>query len=501
MIEFIETFKVTVPKKITCGYLDIETDIISIPGFPKPGEVPINCVTFIDDERKISHTLILTTDDLPYTLESSPDYPRIQDMKNYFKNSMESFINNTDDFIENCHNLWDETYGAYEYRISFYDEEIRLLKELFDIIHEADLDFVEIWNLPFDLSNLIERIRFLGYSAEEIIIDRRFYPENELMDSIIQRNIVFHEDTNPLVHKRKHMVQTFTASVFIDPMLNYAGIRSQKGKLPSVKLNYIAEIELKDTKLDYTESGDIRHLPYNNLNLFILYNIKDVLLLVGIARKTKDIDTFYSMMYSNALLPGEIFTTTKLVENAIRLFAKDYVLGSNRAKLYKGKKTNFDKLIEDISSNYIDGEDEDFSLDDYSEDIDEDAKRDKFQGAFVMDPSHMSSSGFMLLGKESKYCHNYVVDEDIESEYPSAIIIMNSGNDTFVGKVFLENPDEIHVPEYKNMNFTPDERKNYKLDVSNFMLEVLSENDPLNMGKIFFNLPDISEIIKGFENE
>ena len=61
----------------------------------------------------------------------------------------------------------------------------------------------------------------------------------------------------------------------MDQMVHYAGVRSGKGKLPSNKLNAIAQKELKDEKLDYSEYGEIRMFPYMDWWKFIKYNIKD----------------------------------------------------------------------------------------------------------------------------------------------------------------------------------------------------------------------------------
>ena len=43
-------------------------------------------------------------------------------------------------------------------------------------------------------------------------------------------------------------------------------------------------------------------------------------------------------------------------------------------------------------------------------------KKDKFAGAFVMNPAHCTSTGFMLLGVLNDYIHNFVIDFDIGSE-------------------------------------------------------------------------------------
>jgi len=97
-------------------------------------------------------------------------------------------------------------------------------------------------------------------------------------------------------------------------------------------------------------------------------------------------------MTSSALKTSEIFTSTTVVSNDLRMFAdmhKDSVMGSNKNKLFKVQKTEEEKRQE---------------------------KKDKFAGAFVMSPNHCRSTGFKLLGNENNFIHDFVIDEDIRSE-------------------------------------------------------------------------------------
>ena len=180
-------------------------------------------------------------------------------------------------------------------------------------------------------------------------------------------------------------------------------------------------------------------------------------------------------MSVNCLKPSEVFTSTTVVGNALRLFAfveKGQVLGSNKNKLFK---------------TYNDNEDDD----------DDEEKEDKFAGAFVMNPAHCTSTGFMLLGVLNDYIHNFVIDFDIGSEYPTGMNIMNCCNETLLGKVILLEPEKIKIPVYENMYFVDaDDEKNYSktADVSNLMVEALSENNPTEFGRQYFNLPTFTDI-------
>ncbi len=148
-------------------------------------------------------------------------------------------------------------------------------------------------------------------------------------------------------------------------------------------------------------------------------------------------------------------------------------------------------------------DDDEYDLDDLDDedDIDNEGSEDdddekKFKGAYVMNPKHMTSTGYKLLGKLAQFIHEHVVDFDITSEYPTAIIIMNASNETMVGKVFFENPEDIKIEIYPEFNFVDKEREKYSIDPGEFLLEIYSEGDILNLGEIFLDLPSVDEVMR-----
>lgn len=493
LVHFLLEYPNNKPKKLSTGYLDIENDTIRVPGFSDvPGECPINAVTLIDGERRDSYTLVLKQDNIPDVDEGHKDYQMYKELRENYWRQFDEFENNLDEFIQSCHDAFDESYGKFNYNILIFDKEIDLITALFEIIRACDNDYIEIWNLPYDISNLFERPRVLGYDPSSIITDKRFG----------DRKIDFEEDRNPNAHKRRHKCISYTMPTFVDEMVIYAGIRSGRGKIPSLKLTNIAKTELRDEKLDYSEEGDWKFFAYKNFKKFIMYNIKDVLLLVGINEKTRDIDTFYSTIYENCVLPSNVYTSTQLISESLRHYLfnykNGYVIGSNKARLY-GKNTGVDygSMVTAAFGEYAN--DEEYDMADIlgeREDSDDDDDDDKFDGAFVMSTEHMSSTGFELLGKLAQFIHEMVVDFDITSEYPTAILIMNASNETMVGKVFLENPDDIKVEIYPEFRFVGKEEAKYNLDIGNFLTETYSTNDVLNFGEIFLNLPSMDKILE-----
>lgn len=380
--KFYQTKSDQTPLKL--AFSDIESDIIAIgEGFASPGEAPMNAVSYFDETNKIMYTLVCTQDNVPHVPKASKKYEYYEKLRERFKKKTDDFVNRLDEFVEECKKEFEPSYGKIEYKVMVFEDEMAMHKAYWQIVDMVDADYAFFWNAPYDISNLIERVKLHGYNPNDIISSPEMQGNG--------RVVTWKEDKNAEVHKRRHVFNTFTRTTFMDQMVNYAGIRSGKGKLPSVKLNAIAMKELKDEKLDYSEYGNIKMFPYYDWWKFVKYNIKDVLLQVGIERKVHDASYCYMVMTNSALKPSEIFASTQLVSNDLRMFADieyDKVMGINNNKFIKNKMSDEDrKLIE------------------------------KFAGAFVMNPSHCRPTGFKLLGMLNKFIHENSIDFDVSGEF------------------------------------------------------------------------------------
>ena len=89
------------PKPISKAYSDIEVDGINVEGFVTDGVAPINAITLIDETSRKCFTFALRN-------EKNPQIQELEDDLDLFK--------------QECHNMFDESYGDFEYNIIFYDE-------------------------------------------------------------------------------------------------------------------------------------------------------------------------------------------------------------------------------------------------------------------------------------------------------------------------------------------------------------------------------------------
>ena len=185
----------------------------------------------------------------------------------------------------------------------------------------------------------------------------------------------------------------------------------------------------------------------------------------------------------------------------------EFVRENERMKeLQQGEDAYFDKeelnfLIEETSD---EDELESYDPSDFSQMTESGQDKNvriKFIGAFVLNTEHIQSTGFRIYEVESKYIHEFIIDFDVKSEYPSSILVMNASNETMVGKVFITDPDDIKIPIYNEFHFVgKEESDNAKIEPGSWVMEQLSTGDVLNLGHVAFHLPNIETILNHIGN-
>ena len=417
-------------------FADIEVDGIDAPGFPTADICPINAVAVVDAETKTIHSFLLR----------NPENPLI-----------EQFEKNLPNFIDKCHATFDESYGELNYEIHMYDTEIDMITEVFRLFNTLARDFILFWNMAFDIPYFIDRIKALGHDPMKIMCDPEF----------IQDELYYRKDHRHHDFKTKNDVFTCTSkSVYLDQMSQYIKIRKARSELKTVRLNAIAKAELNDEKLDYSDEANIKTLPYENYELFVLYNIKDTLLQYGIEMKTHDIDNVFQRSLINATQYESAFSQTILLKNRAYLsyYKQGFIIGNNNNIDYGNR--GFDN----------DGADKD-----------EDEDEEGFAGALVGDPMLNEKVGVEILGRPSKFIFSRVIDYDFSSMYPNITITHNIGTVPMIGKIKLEG--------FGQYNTDPD---NVFYDEGQVFLEDYLSKDYSFIGNRYFGLPTGEELIKEF---
>ncbi len=167
---------------------------------------------------------------------------------------------------------------------------------------------------------------------------------------------------------------------------------------PSYALEAICQKELGRGKIQY--EGSLDRLFREDVQKFIEYNINDVGLIVDLDKKRKFIDLAIMVAHLGHVPYHYVYESSRVVEGAIMTYLKRQDIVS------PNKPTTVNPELK-------------ASMDDDEDD-------DKFAGAYVKDPI------------PGLYSWNF--DLDIESEYPSAGILLNVGIDTFMFKIVISDP-------------------------------------------------------------
>ena len=181
----------------------------------------------------------------------------------------------------------------------------------------------------------------------------------------------------------------------------------------SYKLDHIANIELGEKKLDYSEYENLYSLYKNNHELFIDYNIKDVDLIVKLEDKLKLIELVYAMSYSAKVNYIDTFGVVRLWD----IICHNFLINRNIVITPKESMPNIPYRMMGALDNSISGNNQEQST---------------FAGAYVKVPQ----TGM----------HDWVVSFDLNSLYPHLIMQYNISPETYVGQI----PGEIDVDKFLN---------------------------------------------------
>lgn len=155
-------------------------------------------------------------------------------------------------------------------------------------------DIITGWNIEmFDIPYLHNRIRNIMSEADA----KRLSP----WGLVYEKEVEFKGKTN----------QTY--EILGISTLDYYQLyrKFTFGNQESYKLDYIAQIELGEKKLDYSEYGSLLELYKNNFQKFIEYNIKDTVLVDRLEDKLGFIQLVLSFAYDAKVNYNDVMTTVR----------------------------------------------------------------------------------------------------------------------------------------------------------------------------------------------
>lgn len=475
-----KSFNTMKEKKLTKGFMDIEVDSLETPGFPDPIFNPIDLITIIDTNTKQSYTFMLIGVDKSV---KGDDISKEQEAKNkLYEHRLKEqthYATHPEELEEEAHKMFDETYPGFNYNFYIYKDERKMLVHLFQLINKLNLDTLAVWNISFDIPYIIDRMKFLNLDPTEIICHPDF-PSKECY---------FKKDRHHFDVKNKtDFFRVSSGTVYIDQMITYAAIRKGSSELRRFNLNYIAKKEIGDEKLDYTDYGNIKTVSYNNYLKYVLYNIKDVMLQVGIEEATSDIDTYYTYSYENNTSWEDVFKQTVVLRNVQyeSFLEQNIVPGENPNGLYIPDDPDEDDEVE------------------YDEDGNEIKKKSDgptYEGALVGDPVLNSNFGVTLYNEPSNNIFAFSIDLDMSAFYPYTIMADNIDSSTLIFKVIVpcEQFDvrggnlKYHGITDVNLNDNLD-KESFSGDIGKEIMDNLQTDNIISFCHKWLNLPSINEV-------
>ena len=464
------------PKPLTKGFADIETDSIRIHGFTDAlKDCPVDLITIIDRSTNTSYTFCLVDQQFKRTnpdLLSDKLKKREDELAKLFDSRHEQeqyFRDHIEEFKEELRNDFSEQFGDIDYKFYFFNSEAQLLVSFFQLVHKLRLDFIEFWNISFDIPYMIKRLRVLGIDPDTVIPDPSF-PNVKCF---------FKEDRRHHIPKNKSDYFDVSGyTIYYDQMELYAAIRKSEKELRSVRLNDIARSEIKDEKLDYAEEGgNIKTLPYRNYWKYVKYNIKDVLLQVGIEDKCQDLDTLYVSSYNNATPYDQVFKQTRKLRNVQYIsFLKQGLIPGNNINIF-------------VSQDEPEEEEED-----------EDDDDPKFEGALVGNPLLIDFFGVKLYGSRTNSIFNYSIDMDMSAFYPNTIYTHNIDPSTLFFKAIIDASQfknrggRVNYNGITDVQVVPTNKDSFAADIAKEVFDNFQTRNYLSIGHKWNNLPSVTDM-------
>ena len=461
--------------KLTKAFIDIETDLIDyIPDLDKivgSAYSPVNLVTVFLDSNMSCYTFILT----PYapskiTYANPDDYKKRYEWYTKQKDQHDKLVANMNGFIKDLEESFSPMYGNITYHLRGYKEEIDLIADVFKLINREKPNYCLAWNMRFDLQYLMERIKTLGYEPASVMCHPDF-PDPRCY---------FHVDRMWFqIEKQYDYFYCSSYTQYICQMRLYASIRKSQQMLKSVSLNAIGDIELGERKVEYPDETNMIYFPYVDWARFIKYNIKDVLIQVGIERVTNDVMTYYMRSHVNWTPYNKIFRETHLLRNVREKYF-------NAAGWVQGNNLNTIEADEDDKLFYMAPESSE-------------EEESTFKGAILAEPEMNDNVGMYVLGRRSNVAFANAIDFDMAAFYPAIKIASNMDPSTlmFKGRIHTE---EFMSGECGNRSLNTDYQEKDKHgnvrtnDITGEVVNTYVSGNVLTFGFNYLNLPSITEL-------
>ena len=261
------------------------------------------------------------------------------------------------------------TRSDVEYKM--YDNEYDLIIDFLDDWRTINPDVVTGWNVEgFDIPYIINR--FTNVVGRNITL--KLSPWENIAEKTVTTKSIFGTEEKP--------VKDIKGLSVLDYLVLYKKFTYKAQE--NYRLDTIANVELGERKLDYSEHGSLLQLYKNDHQKFIEYNVKDVELVERLEQKLGLLEQVYALAYDAKVNFADALTSVKMWDVIIHnhLMDQNIVVPSKPMEVTKSSK---------------------------------------IKGGYVKEP---------VPGM-----YNWVCSFDLDSLYPHLIMQYNISPDTFVGHV------------------------------------------------------------------
>ena len=232
---------------------------------------------------------------------------------------------------------------------------------------------------------------------------------------------------------------------------------------------------------------NIKTLSYINYLLYILYNIKDVLLQKGIEEETSDLDTYYLTSYKNMTpYESEFKQTIKLRNVQYKSFMKQGLVPRELVFGFKFYYYSVIYVVDDVEDEDMDG---------------------KFEGALVGNPLLIDNFGKKMYGKHTNSVFEYSIDMDMSRFYPSCIAAMNIDPSCLIFKVIVKpsqyEPRGGTIPfnGITDVQLVDTNSDSFDSDVGKEIFDNFQTHNWLSVGHKWLNMPSINDVYEKLKEE
>lgn len=477
---------------LTKAFADIEVDGLECKGTPDYHKCPVDMITIIDTEMKEVYTFALVGVKCVEkdTSRMGPDQVREEyERRAMYEHRLEEqayWMNHRVELLEEAHKMFDENYPGYNFNVYFYEDEAKMLVHFFQCVHKIRANFLMFWNIAFDIPYMMGRIKYLGMDPAEVIC----HPDFPNKECLFKRDN-FHFQ----IKNKTDFFRVSDYTIYADQMINYAAIRKSQSELRRVALTYIAQKEIEDEKLDYSEEATIKTLSYRNWLKYYLYNIKDVFLQVGIEEKTTDVETLYVYSYENITPYENVFKQT------VKLRCLQYRYWEKQGMV---PGANVNAFVHDGEEEPEEEDEEDIFDDEYEE---KKKKKDvNYEGALVADPTLNQSFGIMIYGKRANNAFRYSIDMDMSAFYPNTVCAMNIYPACLLYKMILQATQynvrggEIPFNGITDVQLNKNNSNSFCGDIAKECMDNYVTGNIISFAHKWMNFPSVQDVYKRIQS-